>query len=222
MPEELDRQHVDGGRQQHHQHEPEALPGHEDLALRCLPSSELKKTTHAREAEDGADAKREVSGLRPVGGPARADPVVVDHHHDADREDADRRDGFDIALCDGPLPSRVFPGSCSMLASSPWPSPAPLLVREPGFVHQLGVEGVVLLEELDEIRAGQVDVLQRLLGEVLLPLRRGDDLLQQVGVERDLLLASCRAGGRSRAASGTRRRCRTPCRSGCRPTTGPS
>src|SRR5665647_2067431 len=63
-----------------------------------------------------------------------------------------------------------------------------LLGRESGLVHQLGIEGLILFQELREIGAGQEGLLERLLVQIRLPLRRGRYLLQQVGVILGLFL----------------------------------
>src|SRR5690606_29541046 len=67
-----------------------------------------------------------------------------------------------------------------------------LLRREAGFLHQRLVLLLVLLQEPDEVVSGEVLAVQRLPGDVFLPLGRLADLLQHVRVEGCLLLAGTR------------------------------
>src|SRR5581483_6550083 len=65
--------------------------------------------------------------------------------------------------------------------------PATLLSDEARLGHQVLIQGVVLLEELDHVLAGEEDRLQGLLLHVLLVLRGLRELLEEIHVERGLL-----------------------------------
>src|SRR3954469_1051834 len=67
-------------------------------------------------------------------------------------------------------------------------SARPALVRDKSCLgHQVLVQRVVLLQELEHVRAGEEDRLERLFLHVVLVFGRLRELLHQVDVERGLL-----------------------------------
>src|SRR5581483_729240 len=69
-----------------------------------VAEDDLQQDGDARDADDGADPKREVAGLRAVRGPARAEAPVVVHHRAADREHEDRDGDLHRAFGDARVP----------------------------------------------------------------------------------------------------------------------
>src|SRR6185312_12849879 len=93
-PRVVDERHVhDAGHQDGEDH-PELAPAHERLAALLAHARGVQGDDQGRDHDEQADVEREVSGLRPVVRPARADPPAVPHHHGAEHQEQRRHDDF--------------------------------------------------------------------------------------------------------------------------------
>ena len=128
--------------------------------LALLADERLEQHDDARNADDGADAKRKVSRLaaRRVAQPA-PDLVVIDHHHHADgkmtiatttstmRRPTTLRPCVRVRRLHAMFRARCMPGRRPALSFC-------LLANPASFISSC-VIGLVLFQEFDEIRPGQ-------------------------------------------------------------------